>query len=211
MTTPELPGEGEPETGTPAPESLASDRKLTVPNVITMARLSLVPFFAWAFASGERDVLALSLLVVIGSTDWVDGFVARKTGQVSELGKLLDPVADRVAIIVVLALCAFRGTVYWPLAAAILLRDVLVAATFAVVESKGVPRIPVSWMGKGATAAIYIGLGLALISLVAGPSTEEKVHLGSTAFLTVGAGAYWLAAFGYAGSIKNALKPKVNP
>ncbi|HVL52207.1 MAG TPA: CDP-alcohol phosphatidyltransferase family protein, partial [Actinomycetota bacterium] len=89
-------------------EEVVLNRVLTVPNMISTARMLLIPVFAWAFLTGDKDAFALGLLVVIGCTDWVDGYVARKTGQVSKLGKLLDPVADRVAIVVVLLALVFR-------------------------------------------------------------------------------------------------------
>ena len=91
-------------------DEVVLDRIVTVPNLISATRIALIPVFAWVFLSGSKDgTCALILLIVIGCSDWVDGYVARKTGQVSKLGKLLDPVADRMAIVIVLLALTFRA------------------------------------------------------------------------------------------------------
>lgn len=183
-----------------------ASRVLTIPNMITSARITLIPIFAWLFLTGRQDVPALVILLTIGSTDWVDGFVARKTGQVSELGKVLDPIADRAAILTVLAVFTFRGTVNPYVAGVILLRDVLVSIAFPMLEARGVPRVPVNRVGKAATAAIYLGMGLAAIGLV---STGVRSRLAANLsfwLLTGGAALYWGATVMYVRAITQGLK-----
>ncbi|MBP1632754.1 MAG: phosphatidylglycerophosphate synthase, partial [Acidobacteria bacterium] len=68
-----------------------SGRILTIPNVISLARLAMVPLFLWLLFGADSPLAAGLLLGAIGATDWVDGFLARRLNQVSELGKLLDP------------------------------------------------------------------------------------------------------------------------
>ncbi|HET6824615.1 MAG TPA: CDP-alcohol phosphatidyltransferase family protein, partial [Amnibacterium sp.] len=75
-----------------------SDDLLTIPNVLSFARLALIPVFLGFLITGQ-DVLALVVLVAGGVTDFLDGFLARRLHQVSRLGKLLDPVADRLTIL----------------------------------------------------------------------------------------------------------------
>lgn len=186
------------------PAEVVSSRVLTVPNVISSARLSLVPIFVWAALTG-RNLIAFVLLAVVGSTDWVDGFVARRTGQVSVLGKLLDPVADRVAIVAVLGVFAFQQTIPRSLAAVIVARDILVAIAFAVVESRGVPRIEVNLVGKAATALIYAGTGLAAAGRIMSVVDEQIVHAIAVGMLVLGAAAYWVSVAMYAGAIKKHL------
>jgi len=185
-------------------EEQVSTRILTVPNVISFARLSLVPAFAWAFFRGD-DTVAFILLAIVGTTDWIDGFVARKTGQVSVLGKLIDPVADRVAIITVIVAFAFRGTISWPLALSILLRDAIATVAFSVLEARGFPRIAVSLMGKAATALIYTGMGFAMASLLIAEA-EANLHLAGTVLLTIGSVLYWSSGFMYAGTIRRSTR-----
>jgi cardiolipin synthase (CMP-forming) len=184
--------------------ALPSRRVLTVPNLLSFARLLLVPAFLWAFLS-HRNVAAFVILFFAGSTDWVDGFVARHTGQVSELGKLLDPLADRVAIVAVLIALAARGAVPWPLAGAILLRDGLVAIVFPVLEAKGVERIPVNIVGKAATLLIFLGMGAALGSVIFVAGWHSFFLPSSRALLIGGAILYWVAAGLYVGEIRRRL------
>lgn len=188
-------------------EAPASTRVLTVPNAISIARLCLVPLFLWAFLTG-RTVPALVLLAVIGGSDWVDGFVARRTGQVSVLGKLIDPVADRIAIVAVLVAFGARGTVPPLLAGAIVLRDLAVAAAFAVLEPRGMPRIPVNRTGKTATAAIFTGMALAALALVVGEGPAPLVRAAGTGLLGAGAVLYWAAGALYAGEVRRWLRAR---
>ncbi|MGI8427532.1 MAG: CDP-alcohol phosphatidyltransferase family protein [Actinomycetota bacterium] len=177
-------------------------RRFTIPNLITSLRIALIPVFAFIFLSGRADRTAFVLLAVIGASDWIDGFVARRTGQVSVLGKLLDPVADRAAIMTVLLVLAFRGAIWWPLAAAILLRDLLVTIVFVVLESKGFPRLPVNRTGKAATFAIFAGMGLAVFSLAFSTPFEKQVEAASLALLAMGAAMYWVAGALYLTELK---------
>jgi cardiolipin synthase len=181
-------------SGTAGP--VASRRILTLPNVVTAARLALVPLFAWLFLGRSNDAFALAVLFVIGSTDWVDGFLARRLGQVSKLGEVLDPIADRVAVIVLLVVLLLRQILPVPLAAAILVRDLLVAVGFAALQAKKIERIEVNLVGKAATAAIYAGIGMIVAALVM-PSPEVWRTTGLV-MLTAGAGAYWVAGVMYA-------------
>src|SRR5256885_12538361 len=92
------------------PEEVVLPRILPAPNVISFARLLLVPVFLLLYVAGSV-LPAMIVLVVVGTSDFVDGFVARATGQVSVLGKLLDPLADRIVIIAVLVAYSIEGTV----------------------------------------------------------------------------------------------------
>lgn len=198
------------QTDKPAPAHDAEvvlDRVLTVPNLITVARMVAIPIFAWVFLLGENDPLALILLVVIGSTDWLDGFVARRIGQVSKLGKLLDPVADRMAIVVVLLALVFRGVLPVVLAGALLLRDLIVSVAFPVLEAKGFERIPVNRTGKWATALIFTGMALAAGSVLDTP-VQRTVELASLVLLTAGAVAYWAAGALYVGAVRRQMQER---
>src|SRR5690606_17462805 len=107
------------------------DRVLTVPNLISMARLLLVPVFAVLIVRGQ-DLAALAVLAVAGASDWLDGVLARRLGQMSRLGQLLDPAADRLFILVTLVGLAWREIVPWWLLAVILVRDLALAPLPAV-------------------------------------------------------------------------------
>ncbi|HEX2150100.1 MAG TPA: CDP-alcohol phosphatidyltransferase family protein, partial [Actinomycetota bacterium] len=179
------------------------DRVLTIPNVITIVRLILIPIFGWAFLTGDKDTLALILLMIIGSTDWVDGFVARAIGQVSKLGKALDPVVDRVAIVVILVALTFRGVVPFAIAGVLLLRDLIASIVFPTLEAKGYPRLAVNRTGKLATAFIFSGMAIAAASVL--ESLEEVARPASVVFLAVGAVLYWIAGYMYYTEIRKLL------
>lgn len=184
----------------------ALDRVWTVPNMISGVRIALIPIFAWLFSTGSHDRLAFVLAVVIGSSDWVDGFVARRTGQVSRLGKLLDPVADRLAIVVLLLALVFRGTVPLVLAAVILLRDLLVSVAFPILEARGYPRLPVNRVGKLATALLFTGMGFAVASLAVSTNLQAFSLQTSRILLAAGAVLYWVALAMYTVAIRRVMK-----
>jgi len=100
-----------------------------------------VPVFLLLYVAG-RVLPAMIVLGVVGTSDFVDGFVARATGQVSVLGKLLDPLADRIVIIAVLVAYSIKGTVPWWLSSVIIARDVIIMVAFAVFEKRGLPACP---------------------------------------------------------------------
>src|SRR5215207_9608074 len=97
---------------TGAPEEHVSSRVLTLPNVLSALRLLGVPVFLWALLD-ERDALAIVLLMASGITDYLDGKIARHYGQVSRVGQLLDPVADRLYIVTTLLGLAWRDILPW--------------------------------------------------------------------------------------------------
>lgn len=181
-------------------DEVVLDRVFTIPNLISFARMLLIPVFAWAFLTGDKDALALGLLVVIGCTDWVDGFVARRIGQVSKLGKLIDPVADRLAIVVVLLALVFRGVVAVEIAAVLLVRDLIVSIAFPILEAKGFPRIAVNRTGKWATAFIFAGMAFAAASVL--EPVEAFARPASGVLLIAGAVLYWTAGVFYVREIR---------
>jgi cardiolipin synthase len=187
-------------------------RVLTAPNAISFARLLLVPLFLWLYVIG-RVLPAMIILTVVGTSDFVDGFVARATGQVSVLGKLLDPLADRVVIIAVLVAYTIKGTVPWWLSSVIIARDVIIMVAFAVFEKRGLPRLPVNRTGKRATAALFTGMGVISISVVMKvsgvpglKSEASAVRIAGLVLLGAGAVLYWAAGFLYAREIRRLLK-----
>ena len=102
---------------------------LTVPNVISAFRIAMIPVFVALILDEDTTTAGLIVFGVVVATDWVDGTIARRTGQVSDLGKVLDPVADRLAIAAGIIALAIRGVFPVWAAAAILVRDVVVLSS----------------------------------------------------------------------------------
>ena len=141
-----------------------TDRIVTVPNVITVVRLSLLPVFLWLLFAKDDRANAAWLLAGLGTTDFLDGYIARHFHQVSELGKVLDPVADRLLFFVGVGGILVDGSVPAWFALAVLVREVLVAAATLALAALGSRRIEVTWFGKAGTFFLMIAFPLFLAS-----------------------------------------------
>ena len=132
-------------------EDGALDRVLTVPNVISFARILLLVLFCWLLFGADRRIPATIVLMVIGVTDFLDGFLARRFHQVSTLGKVLDPLADRLVLVTgVLAITIFGAVPGW-LAGVVLGRELVVSVAVLVLAALKARRIDVLWVGKAGT------------------------------------------------------------
>jgi CDP-diacylglycerol--glycerol-3-phosphate 3-phosphatidyltransferase len=173
----------------------ASDRILTIPNVLSVLRLCSVPVFVWLFLTDHRNA-AVILYGIAAWSDFFDGLIARRFDQVSELGKLLDPLADRVFIVALAIALVGRGTLPWWLALTIIGRDALLLVVFPFLERRKV-RIAVNFTGKTATAALLFGLTWLALSETTLPGNGIGEFVGIS-FTIFGAVAYWVAAVMYA-------------
>lgn len=140
------------------------DRILTVPNAITVVRLCLLPVFLWLLFVQEDRASAAWLLAALGTTDFLDGYIARRFNQVSDLGKVLDPVADRLLFFVGVGGILIDGSVPVWFAGAVLIREALVAGATLALAALGAKRIDVTWYGKAGTFFLMIALPLFLAS-----------------------------------------------
>lgn len=140
------------------------DRILTIPNVITVVRLCLLPVFVWLLLGREDRAAAAWLLAAIGTTDFFDGYIARHFHQVSELGKVLDPVADRLLFFVGIGAILIDGSIPIWFAVAVLVREVAVAAATLALAAMGAARIDVTWFGKAGAFALMMSVPFFLAS-----------------------------------------------
>lgn len=134
---------------------VASQRWVTIPNLVSVLRLLGVPAFLWLLLAEDNPAAAGILLLVVGATDWVDGYLARVLDQVSEVGKFLDPLADRLAVAAALIGGWIAGVVPAALAAALLLREGLVAVGALTLGVAVRAKLPVRYLGKLATFLLY--------------------------------------------------------
>lgn len=140
------------------------DRILTVPNVLTTIRLLCIPVFVWLLVLPNRSgwLAAAVVLAVLGVTDGVDGYVARHFDQVSTVGKVLDPTADRLLLGVAAVAIVVVGAIPVGVAVAALSREAVVAAGFLIVALAGGRRVEVQWAGKAGTFGLMCALPLFL-------------------------------------------------
>ena len=138
------------------PDASGEDRILTIPNLITMVRLGCLPIFVWLLFGREDRYAAALVLAALGATDWVDGYIARHWNQVSTLGKVLDPVADRLLFIVGVGGILIDGSVPTWFAVAVLVREVAISALTIGLAALGGRRVDVTWFGKAGTFALMM-------------------------------------------------------
>jgi cardiolipin synthase len=141
-----------------------ADRILTLPNAITLVRLSCLPIFLVLLFGRENRAAAAWLLAGLGITDWVDGYLARHLHQVSTVGKVLDPVADRLLFFVGATGIVIDGSVPLWFALTVLVRETLVGGATLVLAALGARRIDVTWFGKAGTFGLMVAFPLFLAS-----------------------------------------------
>jgi cardiolipin synthase (CMP-forming) len=177
------------------------DRVVTVPNALSLGRLACVPLFLWLLFGRENRVGAALLLGGLGATDWVDGYVARHFDQVSDLGKILDPVADRILLIVGMVAILVDGSVPPVIFWAAVVREVAVAGLTLVLAGLGARRVDVSWAGKAGTFLMMVAFPLFLWGHGHGPATAVAWPVAVAGLIMA-----WYAAFTYVGPGLAALR-----
>jgi cardiolipin synthase len=142
----------------------------TVPNLISVVRLGCIPLFLVLLFHRHDRLGAATLLAVLGATDWVDGWIARRFDQVSEIGKILDPTADRLLFIVgIVAILIDRSAPLW-FGIVVLAREIGVGGTMATATAMGMKRIDVTWFGKCGTFGLMFTFPMFLLSKALGHS-----------------------------------------
>jgi len=180
---------------------------VTVPNVISVVRLACVPLFVWLVAADH--VLAAGLLAAgLGATDWVDGYIARHFDQGSEIGKILDPAADRVLLVAtaISVLALGLPTAVKVVVAIMLIREVGIAAATIGLALAGARRIDVVWAGKAGTLALMFSLPMFLGADATRASWQAFFIVGAWVFAIGGVILGYYAAAKYVPAARDALR-----
>jgi cardiolipin synthase (CMP-forming) len=159
----EPPDPSDPTLGQPEPEP-DLDRILTIPNVISLIRLSCLPLFLYLLFGRENRAAAAWLLAGLGATDWIDGYIARRFDQVSTVGKVLDPVADRLLFFVGVIGILIDGSVPVLVAGLVIFREAAISIATVTLAALGARRIDVTWVGKAGTFGLMVAFPLFLAS-----------------------------------------------
>jgi cardiolipin synthase len=187
--------------GTAGGSASASTAVLTVPNVISFARILAIPLFWWLLVRPDTTTAGLIVFIAVVSTDWVDGYWARRTGRVSELGKVLDPVADRLVIASGLVALVIRGAFPFWAALLILVRDAATLLIGAVLLAGRRIRLDVRFLGKIATFTLMAAIpGIAWGNLGL-PLGDVTLATGWVAFVA-GTVEYYIAAWLYVADLR---------
>ncbi len=182
----------------------AEDRILTVPNLLSLARLACIPLFLWLLFGRDDRYAAAILLALLGATDWVDGYVARHFGQVSTLGKMLDPTADRLLLGVGVAAILVDGSVPAWVAWAVIAREVIVSGAVLLLAAMGAARIDVQWVGKAGTFANMVAFPLFLVG-ASDAWWADAAHAAAWVVAPIGLALSWYAAATYLPLARRAL------
>ncbi|TFC97084.1 CDP-alcohol phosphatidyltransferase family protein [Cryobacterium breve] len=175
-----------------------------------MLRLALVPVFLVLLVRGE-DAWALLVLAVASFTDFLDGFLARRFGQITRLGQLLDPAADRLYIFAALLGLAWRDLVPWWIVLVVVGRDVFLLGLGVVLANYGFGPLPVHQLGKVATFCLFYALPMIMLGEAFPGVSGWSLPVG-WAFGLWGAFLYWWAGIIYAVETARVIRlPRVNP
>lgn len=168
---------------------------VNVPNLLSFLRIALVPVFLWLLLD-EFFLAAIAVLAFAGLTDFLDGYLARKLNQTTKLGKMLDPVADRLYIFATLLALSATGYVPWWLAGLVILRDLLMLISLPVLASVGYKSLPVHYLGKASTFALLYSFPLLLMGKIFTDAAFIITPI-AWAFALWGVALYWWSGFVY--------------
>jgi cardiolipin synthase len=180
-------------------------RILTIPNLISFARLLGVPLFLYLFLVPHADVAAVVVLAIGGTSDWVDGYAARRLGQVSRLGELLDPAADRLYILATLVAFTVREVVPWQFTAALLVRELMLLGALAVLRRHGYGPPPVHYVGKTATFILLAAFPVLLLAHASSGAESVAGPIG-WALAWWGLVLYWVAGALYVAQVTSLVR-----
>lgn len=186
-----------------------SERILTVPNVISFIRILGVPVFWWVLFVEENVGLAAVFIFLIGWTDWIDGYLARRLNQVTKLGKILDPLADRLMIASAVIGGLIAGVVPALIGVGLIVREIFMGIVTLLLAARGAGTLEVRYLGKVSTFILYGAIpGFYLAS--AG-FLEALIRPVAWIGGVVGLALYWWVAFQYVGDARAKLANVESP
>lgn len=191
----------------PVPEqsSPSADRIVTIPNMISFARLVGVPVFLYLLLGLHATVAALIVLAVGGSSDWVDGYLARRLNQVSRLGEMMDPIADRLYILATLVAFTVSHVVPWSFAIALVARDLMLVVCLLVLRRYGFGPPAVHYVGKTATFILLFAFPVLLLAKVTG-GASGFFHACGWGLAWWGIVLYWIAGLFYVIQVSGVIR-----
>ena len=158
--------------------------KMNVPNALTFLRIVLIPLFLWRFLTAQTQLQFYAAALILGVSalsDTLDGYIARRCNQITQLGKILDPIADKLTLASVVAALWITKPHLWPLYAVFILKEFLMLVGGLRLHRKRVTIEGAKWFGKLATVMFYV----IMITIVAFPSLSDGTILAMLLLLLV--------------------------
>ena len=188
----------------------ARDVILTIPNAISLLRILSIPVIAWLM-SRHSMVPALVVLAISSASDGVDGILARRLDQVSKIGQILDPIADRLLIICSVLALGVAGIIPWWMIIVIGLRDLVMAVQVLWLAQYGYGPLPVHFVGKAGTALLMIAIVALTVADLGSGMVFRLIHLAALAAGIWGVALYWLAGYIYFRQGIDVLRQEFHP
>lgn len=130
---------------------------MNLPNILTLSRFALIPVYVFFFVYGQM-LTAFLILVAAGATDILDGYIARKRKQITQMGIMLDPLADKMMMMVVVLSLLYKGFIPWEAAGAMFIREIGMIISSAYFYLRGKLTVPANMMGKLTTVLYYFAI-----------------------------------------------------
>lgn len=188
-----------------ATATTTSNRVVTIPNLLSVIRLACLPWFVWLLLVQNDRANAAWLLAALGATDWVDGYIARRFGQVSELGKVLDPTADRLLFLVGVGGIIIDGSAPLWFSLLVIVREALLGVTLVVLTLFGMQRFDVRWAGKAGTFGLMWAFPMFLMGRAGDNWFEQACAVGAWICGIPGLVLSYYAALRYVPVMRQAL------
>jgi cardiolipin synthase (CMP-forming) len=182
------------------------DRVWTVPNLISIVRLACAPLFLWLLFGVDEFWAATILLGVLGASDWVDGWIARRYHQGSELGKVLDPTADRVLLLTAAVALIVDDRIPQWYGIVMLAREAVIAVLTLALAAAGARRIDVLWAGKAGTFCTMFSFPAFLAASITHGAAHDLMWLIAWMFAVPGLVLSYYAAIRYVPEARRALR-----
>ncbi|WEV71737.1 CDP-alcohol phosphatidyltransferase family protein [Bifidobacterium sp. ESL0790] len=174
----------------------ARDIYFTVPNLISLLRIVSIPFIAM-FTAERKMIPALIVLALSAASDGLDGIIARKFNQVSKIGQILDPVADRLLIFCSILALGLAGIIPWWMLIIVGIRDLILLVLIVVLAQHDYGPLPVHFVGKAGTALLMIAITALIFADLWQNLFTQILHLAALAAGIWGIVLYWLAGYIY--------------
>ncbi|MFC5700914.1 CDP-alcohol phosphatidyltransferase family protein [Cohnella faecalis] len=156
---------------------------MNLPNLLTMSRFALIPLFL-ALYWNDHPVAALLIVLLAGLTDILDGYIARRRGQITVTGSMLDPLADKTMMLTVVLSLLFNEKISWSVGAVMAFREIGMIASSAFFYFRGMKTVPANMMGKATTVVYYVAIVLLFLDQ---PGGSEVLWCGiALSFVTSG-------------------------